>query len=30
LAGNECPEVSDRTETYCNTCAWHDKFGKLT
>ena len=29
LPDDECPEVSDSTETYCNTCAWHDKLDKL-
>jgi hypothetical protein len=24
-----CPEVGDDTETYCNACAWHDKFDQL-
>lgn len=22
-------EVSEATETYCDRCAWHDKFGTL-
>lgn len=29
LTNGECPEVRDSTETYCNTCAWHDKFKEL-
>lgn len=24
-----CPEIDNDTETYCNKCAWHDKFNKL-
>jgi len=29
LNEDECPEVYEDTETYCNGCAWHDKFAKL-
>ncbi|MEJ2589194.1 MAG: hypothetical protein P8165_16785 [Deltaproteobacteria bacterium] len=29
LTDEECPEVRDGTETYCNNCAWHDKFEEL-
>ena len=29
LDAAECPEVTDGTETFCNACAWHDKFDKL-
>jgi hypothetical protein len=29
LADEDCPPIDDSTETYCNTCAWHDKFDKL-
>ena len=29
LADEACPPVDDNTETFCNTCAWHDKFDKL-
>jgi hypothetical protein len=29
LDGDECPEIDAGTETFCNTCAWHDKFEKL-
>jgi len=29
LNENECPEVHEDTETYCNACAWHDKFSKM-
>ena len=25
----ELPEVFEETETYCNKCAWHDKFETL-
>ena len=25
----EVPEVAEETETYCNKCAWHDKFKSL-
>jgi hypothetical protein len=24
------PEMNEETETYCNQCAWHDKFKTLT
>ncbi|UCF94677.1 MAG: hypothetical protein JSW39_11130 [Desulfobacterales bacterium] len=24
------PDVREQTETYCNKCAWHGKFGALT
>lgn len=26
---DECPSVDEKTETYCNDCAWHDKFEKI-
>lgn len=26
---SDAPEVDEGTETYCNDCAWHDKFEKL-
>ena len=26
LDADDCPEVTDGTETFCNACAWHDKF----
>jgi len=26
---SEAPGVEDDTETYCNRCAWHDKFRTL-
>ena len=26
---DECPQINDATETFCNQCAWHDKFEKL-
>jgi len=29
IADSEAPEIKDQTETYCNKCAWHDKFQKL-
>lgn len=29
LEGDECPDINDSTETFCNKCAWHDKFEKL-
>ena len=29
LDDDECPQVSDTTETFCNACAWHDKFNKI-
>lgn len=29
LDADECPEVTDGTETFCSACAWHDKFDKL-
>jgi hypothetical protein len=29
LDEDECPEIDTGTETFCNTCAWHDKFEKL-
>jgi len=29
LESDECPEIVEGTETFCNTCAWHDKFDKL-
>lgn len=25
----DCPEVDDGTETFCSTCAWHDKFKEI-
>jgi hypothetical protein len=25
----ECPPVTDATETFCDVCAWHDKFSAL-
>jgi hypothetical protein len=25
----ECPEINDVTEIFCNGCAWHDKFNKI-
>ncbi|MBT3311159.1 MAG: hypothetical protein HN737_04235 [Desulfobacterales bacterium] len=25
----DCPAVIEGTETYCNACAWHDKFDKI-
>ena len=25
----EPPAIVEETETYCNTCAWHDKFKAL-
>ncbi len=25
----ELPEILEDTETYCNKCAWHDKFKTL-
>ena len=25
----EVPAIVEETETYCNTCAWHDKFKAL-
>ena len=25
----ELPEVVEETETYCNKCAWHDRFETL-
>jgi hypothetical protein len=28
LKEHERPEVHEGTETYCNACAWHDKFAK--
>ena len=28
-AGTELPQVSAETETYCNKCAWHDRFKTL-
>jgi hypothetical protein len=27
--GNDCPELDDAIETYCDACAWHDKFHKI-
>jgi hypothetical protein len=24
-----CPQIDDGTETFCNACAWHDKFSKI-
>lgn len=27
---SETIDVVDETETYCDTCAWHDKFKTLT
>jgi hypothetical protein len=27
---SELPEITSETETYCNKCAWHDKFKTLT
>lgn len=24
-----CPEINDGTEAFCNACAWHDKFGTI-
>lgn len=29
LDGDQCPEVSDNTEVFCNACAWHDQFLKI-
>jgi hypothetical protein len=29
LDDDECPAIQDSTETYCNACAWHDKFNKI-
>jgi hypothetical protein len=26
---DECPAISDDTEVFCNTCAWHDQFHKI-
>jgi len=25
----DIPEIENETETYCNKCAWHGKFGTL-
>jgi hypothetical protein len=27
---SEVPKIEKETETYCNKCAWHDKFKKLS
>jgi len=29
LNADECPDINDVTETFCNGCAWHDKFHKI-
>ncbi len=29
LDEDECPMVKDDTETYCNACAWHDRFDTI-
>lgn len=29
VSADDCPEVSDDMEVFCNACAWHDKFHKL-
>jgi hypothetical protein len=29
LNEDKCPDIYEDTETYCNACAWHDKFSKL-
>lgn len=29
LDADECPEITAATETYCNQCAWHDRFDKI-
>ena len=29
MDASETPEVNESTETFCNDCAWHDKFDKL-
>ncbi len=26
---SDTPEVNENTETFCNDCAWHDRFDKL-
>ncbi len=26
---SEAPDIENHTETYCNKCAWHDKFQAL-
>lgn len=26
---DQAPDVEEDTETYCATCSWHDRFGKL-
>lgn len=28
-SADDCPEVIDDMEVFCNACAWHDKFHKL-
>ena len=29
MADEDGPEISEDTETYCDTCAWHDRFDRL-
>ncbi|MGD2030076.1 MAG: hypothetical protein PVG86_09090 [Desulfobacterales bacterium] len=30
VSDSEIPEVGKETETFCNNCAWHDKFKKIS
>ncbi len=29
ISQGEIPVLEDETETYCNNCAWHDRFKKI-
>ena len=29
LEADDCPKINEETETYCNACAWHDRFEKI-
>ena len=26
---DDCPEIKDNTESFCNKCAWHGEFKEL-